>query len=197
MDFPYFEWDSFFNGNLAAVDDPAIAKNTIRAPFFPARVPEGMVPNFGHWNGGASMDRSEPPVAAACASGRCDQRSSGRSRFSSRGLSERWSRITRGGRNIGTQKRTGCSNGARRRAIFRAHHSKPAGMTIFTIESGADARQHDELLCRRSLLDVVDRRALPRANHRRYAGQTRRRRGLSCKNEADMNLADQRKALER
>lgn len=63
--FPYFEWDSFFNANLAAIDDPLIAQNTIRA-IFSCQTKEGMVPNFGHWDGGASTDRSEPPVAALC-----------------------------------------------------------------------------------------------------------------------------------
>ena len=63
--FPYFEWDSFFNANLAAIDDPAIAQNTVRA-IFSCQTAEGLVPNFGHWNGGASTDRSEPPVAALC-----------------------------------------------------------------------------------------------------------------------------------
>ncbi len=24
------------------------------------------MPNFGHWNGGASMDRSQPPVGSLC-----------------------------------------------------------------------------------------------------------------------------------
>ena len=63
--FPYFEWDSFFNANLAAIDDPAVAQNTVRAIFLP-KAAEGLVPNFGHWNGGASNDRSELPVAALC-----------------------------------------------------------------------------------------------------------------------------------
>ncbi len=62
---PYFCWDSFFTANLAALDDPAVARNTVRA-ILSCQSPEGLVPNFGHWNGGASMDRSQPPVGSLC-----------------------------------------------------------------------------------------------------------------------------------
>jgi hypothetical protein len=62
---PYFCWDSFFTANLAAIDDPVVARNTVRA-ILSCQSPEGLVPNFGHWNGGASMDRSQPPVGSLC-----------------------------------------------------------------------------------------------------------------------------------
>ncbi|HWD39905.1 MAG TPA: trehalase family glycosidase [Fimbriimonas sp.] len=67
-DSPYFCWDSFFNGNLAALDDPKTAKETVRA-ILSWQTPEGLVPNFGHWkfdNGRASDDRSQPPVGSLC-----------------------------------------------------------------------------------------------------------------------------------
>lgn len=65
---PYFCWDSFFNGNLASIDDPGTARNTVRA-ILSCQTPEGLVPNFGHWSfggGRASNDRSQPPVGAMC-----------------------------------------------------------------------------------------------------------------------------------
>jgi putative isomerase len=64
---PYFCWDSFFTANLAAIDDPVIARNTVRA-ILSCESSEGLVPNFCHWNrdGGASMDRSQPPVGSLC-----------------------------------------------------------------------------------------------------------------------------------
>jgi hypothetical protein len=62
---PYFCWDSFFTANLAALDDPAVARDTVRA-ILSCQSPEGLVPNFGHWNGDASMDRSQPPVGSLC-----------------------------------------------------------------------------------------------------------------------------------
>jgi hypothetical protein len=65
---PYFCWDSFFTANLASIDDLDTARDTIRA-ILSYQSPEGLVPNFGHWpgQGGASMDRSQPPVASLCA----------------------------------------------------------------------------------------------------------------------------------
>ena len=65
---PYFCWDSFFNANLAAIDDPVIARNTVRA-ILSCQTPEGAVPNYGHWDhgsGGVSIDRSQPPVGSLC-----------------------------------------------------------------------------------------------------------------------------------
>jgi hypothetical protein len=64
---PYFCWDSFFTANLAVLDDPVVARNTVRA-ILSCQSPEGLVPNFGHWSqdGGASTDRSQPPVASLC-----------------------------------------------------------------------------------------------------------------------------------
>jgi Mannosylglycerate hydrolase MGH1-like glycoside hydrolase domain/PA14 domain len=62
---PYFCWDSFFTANLGAINDPVVARNTVRA-MLSYQSSEGLVPNFAHWNGGASMDRSQPPVASLC-----------------------------------------------------------------------------------------------------------------------------------
>ena len=62
---PYFCWDSFFTANLAAINDPIGARNTVRA-MLAYQSPEGLVPNFAHWNGGISSDRSQPPVASLC-----------------------------------------------------------------------------------------------------------------------------------
>lgn len=65
---PYFCWDSFFTANLAALDDPVVARNTVLA-ILSCQSPEGLVPNFGHWNFGnahASTDRSQPPVGSFC-----------------------------------------------------------------------------------------------------------------------------------
>jgi len=62
---PYFCWDSFFTANLAAVDDPVTARNTVRA-ILSYQTQEGLVPNFAHWMAGSSTDRSQPPVASLC-----------------------------------------------------------------------------------------------------------------------------------
>ena len=65
---PLFCWDSFFNGNLASLDDPTGARNTIRA-ILQWQTPDGMVPNYGHSgppDHRASNDRSQPPVGALC-----------------------------------------------------------------------------------------------------------------------------------
>ncbi len=61
---PYFCWDSFFTANLACLDDLATAENTVRA-ILSYQTPEGLVPNYAHW-GGASDDRSQPPVGSLC-----------------------------------------------------------------------------------------------------------------------------------
>jgi len=64
---PYFCWDSFFNGNLASLEDPKTGRETVRAMLSYQTV-EGLVPNFGHagFDGGVSNDRSQPPVGAMC-----------------------------------------------------------------------------------------------------------------------------------
>jgi len=63
---PYFCWDSFLTANLAAIDDPVTARETVRA-ILSCQSPEGLVPNVGHWGTrGASMDRSQPPVGSWC-----------------------------------------------------------------------------------------------------------------------------------
>lgn len=61
---PYFCWDSFFTADLACLDDPATAHDTVRA-ILAYQTPEGLVPNFAHWPG-SSDDRSQPPVGALC-----------------------------------------------------------------------------------------------------------------------------------
>lgn len=66
---PYFCWDSFFNGNLASLDDPEVGKETIRA-ILSCQTKEGLVPNYGHWRSDAgrdSTDRSQPPMGSMCA----------------------------------------------------------------------------------------------------------------------------------
>jgi glycogen debranching enzyme len=64
---PFFCWDSFFNGALACLDDPEIARATVKA-ILSWQTPEGLVPNFGHWgkNERSSTDRSQPPVGSLC-----------------------------------------------------------------------------------------------------------------------------------
>ena len=65
---PYFCWDSFFNGNLASLEDPATARDTIRA-VLSLEDPDGMVANYSHWpanNEYISADRSQPPVGSLC-----------------------------------------------------------------------------------------------------------------------------------
>ena len=62
---PYFCWDSFLTANLAAIGDPVVARNTVRA-MLSYQSTEGLVPNYAHWNDGISNDRSQPPVASLC-----------------------------------------------------------------------------------------------------------------------------------
>ncbi|AIE85466.1 MGH1-like glycoside hydrolase domain-containing protein [Fimbriimonas ginsengisoli] len=65
---PYFCWDSFFNAALGCLDDPVMARDTVRA-ILNWQTPEGLVPNFGHWTFAdkrSSDDRSQPPVGALC-----------------------------------------------------------------------------------------------------------------------------------
>ncbi len=74
MGFPYFEWDSFFNANLAAVDDPAIARNTIHAHFFlPERLKEWFPTSAIGTAERAWIGRSRR-WPRRNASGRCNQR---------------------------------------------------------------------------------------------------------------------------
>lgn len=62
---PYFCWDSFFTANLACLDDPRTAEDTVRA-ILSYQTSEGLVPNFAHWVAPPSNDRSQPPVGALC-----------------------------------------------------------------------------------------------------------------------------------
>lgn len=64
--FPYFAWDSFFNGILACQEDPVDARNTILA-VLSFQTPSGFIPLDSHWsdNGAyVTMDRSDPPIGA-------------------------------------------------------------------------------------------------------------------------------------
>jgi hypothetical protein len=67
--FPYFVWDTFFNALLADLEDPAGARESVRA-VLSFQTPEGFVPSFSHWNaeGGtyATLHRSMPPVGSLC-----------------------------------------------------------------------------------------------------------------------------------
>jgi len=60
-----FCWDSFFNGLLSSLEDPKMARNTVRAIIAEAP-PAGFVPNFGGRGWGVSVDRSQPPVGSYC-----------------------------------------------------------------------------------------------------------------------------------
>ena len=66
---PYFVWDLFFNGMISSLEDPAGAKNTVRA-VLGFQNPDGRVPSFSHWTaeGGTynTVHRSMPPVGALC-----------------------------------------------------------------------------------------------------------------------------------
>ena len=62
---PYFCWDSFFNALLACLDNPEMGRQTARA-ILSYQSPDGLVPNFAHWNSGISTDRSQPPVGSMC-----------------------------------------------------------------------------------------------------------------------------------
>lgn len=67
---PLFTWDTSFNGLLASVEDPATAKETLRA-VLAYQLPSGMVPQLSDWVGGQggfiSMSCSNPPVTSMCA----------------------------------------------------------------------------------------------------------------------------------
>lgn len=69
---PYFCWDSFLTANLGAINDPVVARDTVRA-MLSYQSPEGLVPNYAHWRndytdarGSVSWDRSQPPLASLC-----------------------------------------------------------------------------------------------------------------------------------
>jgi hypothetical protein len=65
---PLFGWDSCFNGNLASLEDPEHARDTIRA-VLSYQLANGMVGNYSHWPADymfVSVDRSDPPVGALC-----------------------------------------------------------------------------------------------------------------------------------
>lgn len=66
--FAYFAWDSFFNANLASLEDPEAARETVRA-MFSVQLSDGMVPNYAHWPCGSQYitpHRTNPPVATMC-----------------------------------------------------------------------------------------------------------------------------------
>jgi glycogen debranching enzyme len=60
-----FCWDSFFNGVLSSVENPAAGRDTVRA-ILAAQQYNGLVPNFAGRSWGVSSDRSQPPVGALC-----------------------------------------------------------------------------------------------------------------------------------
>ena len=62
-----YEWDSFFQGMLASIEDPEGGKETIRT-ILKQQTPAGIVPNVALGNDSAqnSNDRSQPPVGAIC-----------------------------------------------------------------------------------------------------------------------------------
>jgi hypothetical protein len=65
--FPYFVWDSLFDGLLASLEDPVDGRNTVRGTLS-FQSPDGRVPSFSHWNAEAdtydTLHRSMPPVGA-------------------------------------------------------------------------------------------------------------------------------------
>jgi glycogen debranching enzyme len=60
-----FEWDSFFNGLLASLEDPKGGRETIRA-LLAYQEEDGSVPNHAGPEWGVSTGRSQPPVGAMC-----------------------------------------------------------------------------------------------------------------------------------
>jgi glycogen debranching enzyme len=60
-----FCWDSFFNGLLSSLNEPEVARNTVRT-VLEAQLPNGLVANFSGRPWGVSADRSQPPVGAMC-----------------------------------------------------------------------------------------------------------------------------------
>jgi glycogen debranching enzyme len=67
---PLFTWDTSFSGLLSSMEDPATAKETIRA-VLAYQQPDGMVGQFSDWLGEqkafVSMRCSNPPVTSLCA----------------------------------------------------------------------------------------------------------------------------------
>lgn len=62
---PYFCWDSFLTANLASLEDPDVAQNTVRA-ILSYESAEGDVPNYCHWERPPCTTRSQPPVGSLC-----------------------------------------------------------------------------------------------------------------------------------
>jgi glycogen debranching enzyme len=60
-----FCWDSFFNGLLASVENPAAGRDTVRA-LLAYQLPDGMIANYSGRGWGQSADRSQPPVGSLC-----------------------------------------------------------------------------------------------------------------------------------
>jgi putative isomerase len=64
----YFVWDYFFHAALASLEDPASARDTVRAVLSFA-TPSGFIPSYAHWDyykDYVTMDRSMPPVGSMC-----------------------------------------------------------------------------------------------------------------------------------
>ncbi len=64
----YFLWDYFFHATLACLEDPAAARDTVRAVLSFA-APSGLLPSYSHWDyekDYVTMDRSMPPVGSMC-----------------------------------------------------------------------------------------------------------------------------------
>jgi len=67
---PYFVWDPSFSGMMAIREDPAGARDTIRA-VLSYQTPDGRVPSFSHWmatgnEAYVTLYRSFPPVTSMC-----------------------------------------------------------------------------------------------------------------------------------
>lgn len=60
-----FEWDTFFNGMLASLEDPEAAREDFLG-MLSYQQPNGMVPNVASPIGEISIDRSQPPVGSLC-----------------------------------------------------------------------------------------------------------------------------------
>jgi glycogen debranching enzyme len=60
-----FEWDTFFNGLLASLEDPEAAREDFRG-MLRYQQENGMVPNVASPVGEISTDRSQPPVGSLC-----------------------------------------------------------------------------------------------------------------------------------
>lgn len=67
---PYFAWDPSFSGMMASLEDPAGARETIRA-VLSYQTPDGRIPSFSHWmakgnEAYVTLYRSFPPVTSMC-----------------------------------------------------------------------------------------------------------------------------------